>query len=118
MILYEPRVDEYFLPFSVVLSMNLLVLFTNHLLFYYSSSIQKFLLDELWNSKDNPGFTLQGKKYDNNLYVSMKAFWDQFAGEITHEHTCTSCKITSENWELPYIAVFKQLWCLSNRQYH
>ena len=130
MILYEPRVDEYFLPFSVVLSTNLLVLFTNHLLFYYSSSktsedphefimkLQQFLLDELWNSKDNPGFTLQGKKYDNDLYVSMKAFWDQFAGEITHEHTCTSCKITSENWELPYIAVFKQLWCLSNRQYH
>jgi len=35
MILHEPRVDEYFLPFSVVLSTNLVVLFDNHLLFYY-----------------------------------------------------------------------------------
>jgi hypothetical protein len=37
MILHEPRVDEYFLPFSVVLSTKVVVLFTNHLLFYYSS---------------------------------------------------------------------------------
>jgi len=112
MILHEPRVDEYFLPFSVVLSTNLVVLFTNHLLFYYSSpktsedphefimKLQQFLLDELENSNDNPSLTLQGKKYDNNLYVSMKAFWDQFTGEITHEYTCTSCKMTIESWEL------------------
>jgi len=112
MILHEPRVDEYFLPFSVVLSMNLVVLFTNHLLFYYSSpktsedphefimKLQHLLLDELENSKDNPGLTLQGKKCDNNLYISMKAFWDQFTGDITHEYTCTSCKSTIENWEL------------------
>jgi len=72
MILHEPLVDEYFLPFSVVLSTNLGVLFTNHLLFYYSSpktsedpefimKLQQLLLDELENSKDNPGLTLQGK---------------------------------------------------------
>jgi ubiquitin C-terminal hydrolase len=62
--------------------------------------LQQFLLDELENSKDNPGLTLHGEKYDNDLYISMKAFWDQFTGEITHEYTCTSCKITIENWEL------------------
>jgi len=90
MILHEPRVDEYFLPFSVVLSTNLVVLFTKHLLLYYSSpktsedphefilKLQQLLLDELGNSKDNPGVTLQGEKYDNDLCVSMKAFWDLF----------------------------------------
>ena len=84
MILHEPCVDGYFLPFSLVISTNLLVLFTtNHLLFYYSSpntsedphefimKLQQFLLNELENSKDNPGLTLQGKKYDNDLYVSI-----------------------------------------------
>ena len=30
----------------------------------------------------------------------MKAFWDLFAGEITHEYTCTSCETTSRNHEL------------------
>ena len=86
MILHEPRVDEYFLPFSVVLSTNFVVLFTNHLLFYYSSpktsedahefimKLQQFLLDELEDSKKNPGHTHHGETYDNNLYVSMKAF--------------------------------------------
>ena len=103
---------EYFLPFLVVLSTNSVVVFTNHLLFYYSSPktsedphefivmLQQYLLDELENSKDNPGLTLQGKKIDNDLYVSMKAFWDQFTGEITHEYTCTSCKNTIESREL------------------
>ena len=111
MILHEPHVDEYFLPFSIVLSTNLVVLFTNHLLFYYSSpktsedphefimKLQQFLLDELEHSKNNPGLTLHGVKYDNDLYVSMKAFWDQFTGEITHETACTSCKTTIENQE-------------------
>jgi len=111
MILHEPHVDEYFLPLSIVLSMNLVVLFTNHLLFYYSSpktsedphelimKLQQYLLDELENSKDNPGRTLRGVKYDNDLYVSMKAFWDQFTGEITHETACKSCKSTIESQE-------------------
>jgi len=62
--------------------------------------LHQLLLDELENSKDNPGFTLQGEKYDNDLYLSMKVFWDLFTGEITHEYTCTSCKSTIENWEL------------------
>jgi len=61
--------------------------------------LQQFLLDELENSKDNPGLTLYGVKYDNDLYVSMKAFWDQFTGEITHETACTSCKMTIESQE-------------------
>ena len=112
MILHEPRVDEYFLPFLVVLSTNLVVLFTNHLLFYQSSpktsedphefivKLQQYLLDELEDSNENPGITLRGLKYDDDLYVSMKAFWDQFTGEITHEYTCTSCKNTIESWEL------------------
>jgi uncharacterized UBP type Zn finger protein len=107
MILHEPRVDEYFLPFLVVFSSNFVVLFTNHLLFYYSFSqksedahefiirLQHFLLDELEDSKNNPGLTLHGKTYDNDLYLSMKSFWDQFAGEITVEYTCTSCKSTN-----------------------
>jgi hypothetical protein len=110
--LHEPRVDEYFLPFSVVLSTNFVVLFTNHLLFYYSSpktsedahefimKLQQLLLDELEDSKKNRGRTLQGETYVNNLYVSMKAFWDLFTGEITHEYTCTSCKTTFQNQEL------------------
>jgi hypothetical protein len=88
MILHGPRVDEYFLPFLVVLSTNFLVLFTNHLLFYYSSpkisedahefimKLQQLLLDELEDSKKNPGRTLHGETYVNDLYVSMKAFWD------------------------------------------
>jgi hypothetical protein len=113
MILHEPRVDEYFLPFLVVLSTNLVVLFTNHLLFYYSSpktsedphefivKLQQYLLDELENSKDNPGRTLHGEKYVEDLFLTMKAFWDQFTGEITHETTCTStsCKRTFEDQE-------------------
>jgi ubiquitin C-terminal hydrolase len=62
--------------------------------------LQQLLLDELENSKENSGLTLQGETYDNDLYISMKAFWDLFTGEITHEYTCTSCKITSRNQEL------------------
>ena len=93
---------------SVVLSTNLLILFTNHLLFYISSyktsedphefitKLQEFLLDELCNSEDNPGYTREGKKYDNDLYVSIKAFWDQFEGEITYETACTTCQNTTE----------------------
>ena len=97
----------------VVLSTNLVVLFTNHLLFYYSSpktsedphefivKLQQYLLDELENSKDNPGRTLHGEKYVEDLFLTMKAFWDQFTGEITHETTCTStsCKRTFEDQE-------------------
>jgi DNA-directed RNA polymerase subunit RPC12/RpoP len=61
--------------------------------------LQEFLLDELVDSKNNPGLTLHGETYDNNLYVSMKAFWDQFVGEITLEYTCASCKSTISNRE-------------------
>jgi len=108
MILHEPRVDEYFLQFLVVLSTNLVILFTNHLLFYYSSpktsedphefivKLQRYLLDELEDSKDNSGRTLHGVKYDDDLFLPMKAFWDRFIGEITHETACTSCKTIVE----------------------
>ena len=83
---------------------------TNQLLYYSSPktsedahvimALQKFLLDELENSEKNPGHTVFGEVYDNDLYVSMKAFWDLFTGEITHEYTCTSCKTTFRNQEL------------------
>ncbi len=54
------------------------------------SLLQQYLLDELENSKDNPGRTLHGEKYVEDLFLTMKAFWDQFTGGITHETTCTS----------------------------
>jgi len=80
---------------------------TNHLLYYSSPktsedahefimALQEILLDELKNSETNPGHTVDGEVYDNNLYVSMKAFWVLFTGKITHEYTCTSCKNTSK----------------------
>jgi len=83
---------------------------TNQLLYYSSTktsedahefimALQAILLDELKDSETNPGYTVDGVVYDNNLYVSMKAFWDLFTGKITHEYTCTSCKNTSENDE-------------------
>jgi hypothetical protein len=61
--------------------------------------LQQFLLDELEDSKNNPGHTHHGETYDNNIYVSMKAFWDLFTGEITLEYTCISCKSTIKNRE-------------------
>jgi len=83
---------------------------TNQLLYYSSPktsedahefimALQQFLLDELENSEENPGHTLYDEIYDNNLYLSMKAFWALFTGEITHEYTCTSCKNTFQNQE-------------------
>ena len=75
---------------------------TNQLLHYSSPktsedahefivALQQFLLDELENSEKNPGRTCYDEVYDNNLYSSMKDFWDLFTGEITHEYTRTSC---------------------------
>ena len=69
---------------------------TNQLLYYSSPktsedahefimALQKVLLDELENSEKNPDRTVYGEVYDNNLYISMKAFWDLFTGGITHE---------------------------------
>ena len=54
----------------------------------------KYLLDELENSEKNPGHTCYEEIYDNDLYLSMKAFWDLFTGEITHEY---SVKILFQN---------------------
>ena len=56
-------------------------------------------MTELENSEENSGHTLHGEVYDNNLYLSMRAFWDLFTGEITHEYTCTLCKNTFQNQE-------------------
>ena len=79
---------------------------TNQLLYYSSSpktsedahefimALQEYLLDELENSEKKTGHTHYEEIYDNDLYLSMKAFWDVFTGEITHEYTCTSCKNT------------------------
>jgi len=83
---------------------------TNQLLYYSSLktsedahefivALQAILLNELKDSATNPGHIVYGVVYDNDLYVSMKAFWDLFTGNITHEYTCTSCKNTSENDE-------------------
>ncbi len=84
--------------------------FTNQLLHYSSPktsedahefivALQQFLLDELESSEKNPGRTCNDEVYDNNLYGSMKDFWDLFTGGITHEYTCTSCKNTSQSLE-------------------
>jgi uncharacterized UBP type Zn finger protein len=83
---------------------------TNQLLYYSSPktsedahefimALQEYLLDELKNSEKNPGHTFHGEIYDNDLYLSMKEFWDLFTGEITHEYTCTSCNNTFQNQE-------------------
>ena len=83
---------------------------TNQLLHYSSPktsedahefivALQQFLLDELENSEKNPGRTCYDEVYDNNLYSSMKDFWNLFVGEITHEYTCTSCKSSSQTRE-------------------
>ena len=59
--------------------------------------LQQLLLDELEKSKENTGLIIQGEKYDNDVYNSMKAFLDLFTGEITHEYTCTSCTTIFQN---------------------
>jgi hypothetical protein len=58
--------------------------------------LQHYLLDELEDSKDNPGHTLHGEKYDDDLFIPMKTFWDQFTGEITHKTACASCEMIVE----------------------
>ena len=83
---------------------------TNQLIYYSSPktsedahefimALQEYLLDELKNSEKNQGHTHHGEIYDTDLYLSMKAFWDLFTGEITHEYTCTSCKSTFQHKE-------------------
>ena len=60
---------------------------TNQLLYYSSPktsedahefivALQAILLNEVKDSATNPGHTVDGVVYDNDLYVSMKAFWD------------------------------------------
>jgi hypothetical protein len=83
---------------------------TNQLLHYSSPktsedahefivALQQYLIDELQNSEKHPGRTVSGEVYDDNLYSSMKDFWDLFVGEITHEYTCASCKNSSQTRE-------------------
>jgi ubiquitin C-terminal hydrolase len=61
--------------------------------------LQQFLLHELQNSEEHPGHTTNNQVYDDNLYSSMKDFWNLFVGEIRHEYTCTSCKSSSQTLE-------------------
>ena len=79
---------------------------TNQLLHYSSPktsedahefivALQQYLFDELQNSEKHPGRTNYDEVYDDNLYSSMKDFWNLFVGEITHEYTCTTCKSSS-----------------------
>ena len=51
-------------------------------------ALQDLLLDELNHSEE---------MFDNDLYLSMKGFWELFIGEITHKYTCTrtSCEKNS-----------------------
>ena len=83
---------------------------TNQLLHYSSPKtsedaneflvkLQQYLLDELQNSEKHPGRTNHNQVYDDNLYSSMKDFWNLFVGEITHEYTCTMCKSSSRTLE-------------------
>ena len=83
---------------------------TNQLLHYSSPKtsedayeflvkLQQYLLDELQNSEKHPGRTNHNQVYDDNLYSSMKDFWNLFVGEITHEYTCTMCKSSSQTRE-------------------
>ena len=62
--------------------------------------LQELLLDELKESKDKSGLTLKGDNYDNDLYVSMKGFWDQFTMELTHDITCATCENTTRSQEV------------------
>jgi len=61
--------------------------------------LQQFLLHELQNSQEHPGHTTNNQVYDDNLYSSMKKFWNLFSGEIRHEYTCTFCRSSSEKLE-------------------
>ena len=83
---------------------------TNQLLHYSSPKtsedayeflvkLQQYLLDELQDSEKHPGRTNYNQVYDDNLYSSMKDFWNLFVGEITHEYTCTLCKSSSQTRE-------------------
>ena len=83
---------------------------TNQLLHYSSPKtsedaneflmkLQQYLLHELQNSEKHPGRTNHNQVYDDNLYSSMKDFWNLFVGEITHEYTCTMCKSSSQTLE-------------------
>ena len=83
---------------------------TNQLLHYSSPKtsedaneflmkLQQFLLHELQNSQEHPGHTTNNQVYDDNLYSSMKKFWNLFVGEIRHEYTCTFCKSSSQTLE-------------------
>ena len=63
--------------------------------------LQQYLLDELEDSKDNPGRTLHGEKYDDDLFIPMKAFWDLFTGIFMQEITCTQCN-SVRTTEIPF----------------
>jgi len=54
--------------------------------------LKQCLLEELTQSEDGSGVTISGSDYDENLYMSLKTFWDLFsAGQFTTMVTCTTC---------------------------
>ncbi len=60
--------------------------------------LKQCLIDELKQSEDGSGLTNSGSEYDENLYMSMKTFWDLFsAGQCTTTVTCTTCGTISTN---------------------
>jgi hypothetical protein len=66
----------------------------------YIMGLKQCLIDELTQSKDGSGVTNSGREYDENLYMSMKTFWDLFsAGQFTTTVTCTTCGTMSTTHE-------------------
>ena len=58
-------------------------------------ALQDILLNELIHNEEI---------YDNDLYLSMKGFWELFIGEIAHKFTCNLCdKILSKQEPFHYL---------------
>ena len=55
-------------------------------------SLKQCLLEELTQSEDGSGVTNGNTVYDENIYKSMKDFWDIFTtGQLTTTVTCATC---------------------------
>ncbi len=65
----------------------------------YIMGLKQCLLDKLQSENDS-GVTISGSDYDENLYMSMKTFWDLFPpGQFTTTVTCTTCGTISTTHE-------------------
>jgi hypothetical protein len=73
MIVHEP-IDNVRSTNQLLYSIHIPKLQTSEDAHEFIMALQQLLLDELENSEKNPGRTAYGEVYDNNLYVSMKAF--------------------------------------------